>query len=195
MWYRSYRDHVIMAFPSFDTSTSLWAPQASIAWVDGPARKSEFVRFAKRVMTESDAVALALRASHAWIDKRLRMANKPPETESEVQSVAGAPPPPEGDSANLARRAVKSSRRAPRILTYPEFKTLMGKSGLSGSEQSLQKSFTALVQLRKQNHCSWAQIKLKMINPQDSKTAAHARRFKTKPSRLPLTLRDWRRII
>jgi hypothetical protein len=196
MWCRSYRNHVIMAFPSFDTATSLWAPQASIAWVDGPTRKSEFVRFAKRVITEGDAVAVALRASHAWIDKRIRKSDKasPLETDNKVQSVAGASPQLEGDRAKLAR-AVKSSRSAPRMLTYAQFRSVMEKSGLGGSEQSLQKSYTALVQLRKQNHCSWAQIKLKMKHSQDSLTLAHPKAPKTKPSRLPLTLRDWRRVI
>ena len=190
MWCRSYRDHVIMAFPSFDTATSLWAPQASIAWVDGPTRKSEFVRFAKRVMTEGDAVALALRASHAWIDKRLRRGDKPSQAENEAQSVAGTPTLFRGDGAK-----VKSSRSAPSILTYAQFRSLMEKSGLGGSEQSLQKSYTALVQLRKQNHCSWAQIKLKMKHSQHSTAAAQPKAPKTKPSRLPLTLRDWRRVI
>ncbi len=191
MWYRSYRDHVIMAFPSFDTATSLWAPQASIAWVDGQTRKSEFVRFAKRVMTEGDAVAVALRASHAWIDKRLRRSDKasPLETDDKAQPVR-ASPQLEGDRAK-----VKSSRSAPRVLTYAQFRSLMEKSGLGGSEHSLQKSYTALVQLRKQNHCSWAQIKLKMKHSQDSTTPAQPKALKTKPSRLPLTLRDWRRVI
>ena len=30
MWSRCYRQHVIMAFPSFDTATNLWAAQADI---------------------------------------------------------------------------------------------------------------------------------------------------------------------
>jgi len=190
MWYRSYRDHVIMAFPSFDTATSLWAPQASIAWVDGHARKSEFVRFAKRVLTEGDAVALALNASHAWIDKRLRMVDKglPLGIENEAQSVVGASPLLEQDRA-------KPSRSASRILTYGQFKSLMERSGLGGSEQSLQKSYGALAQLRKQNHCSWSQIILKMKHSQGSTTAAHSKALKAKPARLPLTLRDWRRVI
>jgi hypothetical protein len=193
MWYRSYRDHVIMAFPSFDTATSLWAPQASIAWVDGHARKSEFVRFAKRVMTEADAVALALDASHAWIDKRLRMANKGL-PENKMQSVAGASPLLKGDRARVMR-GVKPSRSAPRILTYAQFKSIVEKSGLAGSEPSLQKSYLALARLRRQNHCSWSQIVLKMKHSQDSTTAAHSKTLKTKPARLPLTLRDWRRVI
>ena len=196
MWCSSYRDHVIMAFPSFDTSSSLWAPQASISWVDGPARKSEFVRFARRVMTEGDAVALALRASHAWIDKRLRVTGNPSPfgTDDQAQTVAGASPLFGDDRAKLAR-SVKSPRGVPRILTYAQFKSLMQKSGLGGSEQSLQKSYTALDQLRKQNHCSWAQIKFRMKHAQEGPTAVHAKALKTKAARLPLTIRDWRRLI
>jgi hypothetical protein len=71
----------------------------------------------------------------------------------------------------------------------------MQKSGLAGSEQSLQKSYTALDQLRKQNHCSWAQIKFRMKHAQESPTAVHAKALKTKAARLPLTIRDWRRLI
>ena len=72
MWSRSYRRHVIMAFPSFDTATNSWAPQADISWPIGPERQSEFVRFPLRVMTESEAVACALRRGQSWIDNRLR---------------------------------------------------------------------------------------------------------------------------
>jgi len=184
MWYRSYRDHVIMAFPSFDTATSLWAAQASIAWVDGHARKSEFVRFAKRVMTEADAVALALNASYAWIDKRLTMVDKAL-PQDQARSVAGA----------RLMRAVKPSKSAPRIFTYAQFKSLMEKSGLGASEQSLEKSYMALTQLRKRNHSSWSQIVFKMKHSQDSTTAPYPKVLKMKPARLPLTLRDWRRVI
>ena len=197
MWYRSYRDHVIMAFPSFDTSTRLWAPQASIAWVDGPIRKSEFVRFAKRLMSEGDAVAVALNASRAWIDKRLRNADErsPLEIGNEAHAVPGKSRLLESDEAKLPRTA-KPPRSAPRILTYEQFKSLMEESGLGGSEQSLQKSYTALVQLRKQNHCSWAHIRLKVTNSRDdSVMVARPNAVKTRPPRLPLTLRDWRRVL
>lgn len=71
MWRRLYRNHVIMAFPSYDTATNAWAPQADISWCAGPARESEFVKFPNRFMTEADAVACALRMGQAWIDNRL----------------------------------------------------------------------------------------------------------------------------
>ena len=186
MWYRSYRNHVIMAFPSFDTSTSRWAPQASISWVDGSARKSEFVRFAKRVMTEGDAVALALRASHTWIDERLRMDEASRHgADNEAPSLDERSAPLKSDRGKVARRA----------LTYAQFKTLMQKSGLGGSEESLHKSYTALAQLRKHNHCSWTHIKVRMKYCQENALAVHAKPIKTKPARLPLTMRDWRRVI
>ena len=63
MWSRCYRQHVIMAFPSFDTATNLWAAQADISWPSGPVRESEFVRFPTRVMSEAEAVSLALSRS------------------------------------------------------------------------------------------------------------------------------------
>ena len=186
MWYRSYRDHVIMAFPSFDTATGLWAPQANIAWVDGQSRKSHFVRFTERVMTEDDAVASASAASDAWIDRRLTGAR-------ELQPAVGTSPLRPDSAAPLAR-AVKSPKNTPRILTYGQFKALMDKSGFDVSEQSLQKSYAALVQLRKQNHHSWSQIILKMKHSQDGWPAVNPKALKTKPARLPLTLRDWRRV-
>ena len=31
MWSRVYRNHFIMAFPNFDTTTNAWAPQADIS--------------------------------------------------------------------------------------------------------------------------------------------------------------------
>ena len=52
MWSRCYREHVIMAFPSFDTATNLSAAQADISWPSGPVRESEFVRFPTRVLAK-----------------------------------------------------------------------------------------------------------------------------------------------
>ncbi|HKY07684.1 MAG TPA: hypothetical protein VJQ55_05570 [Candidatus Binatia bacterium] len=195
MWYRSYRDHVIMAFPSFDTATSLWAPQANITWVDGACRKSEFVRFAKRVMTEGDAVALALNASHAWIDRRLRTMDK-----GEIQSVTDEPSPVASPSllrshSTKLSRTLKTPRSSAGILTYAQFKSLIEKTGLGGSERSLQKSYTALAKLRRENHCSWALIRSKMEHRQEKSPAGGKSPGKAKPARLPVTLRDWRRVI
>ena len=197
MWCRSYRDHVIMAFPSFDTATGLWAAQANISWVAGPARESEFVRFAKRVLTEAEAVALALNAARAWVDGRLRTPHSGARRETHyparpVRTVA-ARLTRSGDNVPLPR-AAKSSDNT-RILTFNQFKSLMGKTGLNESPQSLHKSYAALRQLRKQDNRSWAQIKSKIQGSRESAPAAQACAFKAKLARLPLTMRDWRRII
>lgn len=71
IWIWSYRKHVIMAFPSFDTATNSWAPQADISWPLGPVRESEFVRFPIRVMSESEAVAFSLSGGKSWVDQHV----------------------------------------------------------------------------------------------------------------------------
>ena len=73
MWSRLYRNHVIMAFPSYDTVASAWAPQADINWFAGSSHDSQFVRFFKRCTTEREAVTWALRRSEVWVDNRLRL--------------------------------------------------------------------------------------------------------------------------
>ena len=45
MWSRLYRNHVIMAFPTYDTVANAWAPQADINWFAGTSYDSEFVQF------------------------------------------------------------------------------------------------------------------------------------------------------
>jgi hypothetical protein len=182
MWCRSYRDHVIMAFPSFDTATNLWAPQANISWVVGTGRKSAFVRFAKRVFTEADAAACALNAGQSWVDGRL----KKPGADVSFQI--------DEDCAKPRRENVRNSRSAKKVLTFDQFKSWVDQSDPNVSEQQLQKSYAALLQLRKHQHCSWADLIVKMRNsqaqiaPSDSTSSATS-------SHLPLTLRDWRRII
>jgi hypothetical protein len=72
MWSRLYRNHVIMAFPTYDTVANAWAPQADINWFAGSSHDSQFVRFSKRCTTEEEAVTWALRRSEVWVDNRLR---------------------------------------------------------------------------------------------------------------------------
>ena len=76
MWSRLYRNHVIMAFPTYDTVANAWAPQADINWFAGSSHDSKFVRFSKRCMTEQEAVTWALRRSEVWVDNRLRRLNR-----------------------------------------------------------------------------------------------------------------------
>ena len=68
---QTYRDHVIMACPSFDTAKVAWRVQADISWCADTRRDSVFVRFRGRGKTEADAVHRAIQNSLDWIDRRL----------------------------------------------------------------------------------------------------------------------------
>jgi hypothetical protein len=69
---RLYRNHVIMAFPTYDTIANAWAPQADINWFAGTSHDSKFVKFSKRCTTEKEAVTWVLRRGEVWVDNRLR---------------------------------------------------------------------------------------------------------------------------
>ena len=71
MWSRTYRDHFIMAFPSFDTETRKWRAQADISWSAGNCRDSAFVRYPRHADTEVQAVNVALQQSLKWVDGRI----------------------------------------------------------------------------------------------------------------------------
>ncbi len=190
MWTRSYRSHAIIAFPSFDTATGLWAPQANISWVVGSVRESKFVRFPKRVRSENEAVSCALSAARTWIDKRLRDPRNL--TERVGRKVRRRPLMRSkiGGGAVQSSRPVKSPT-APGMLTFNQFKSMLGRSGLSLNQERLQKSYASLLLLRRQNHYSWAKIKSKMRNAREVTSTAQALRSE----RLPVTLRDWRRLM
>src|SRR5262249_18106545 len=76
MWSRLYRNHLIMAFPTYNTVANAWAPQADINWFAGSSHDSKFVRFSKRCTTEEEAVTWVLRRSEVWVDNRLRRLNR-----------------------------------------------------------------------------------------------------------------------
>ena len=69
---RLYRNHVIMAFPTYDTVANAWAPQADINWFAGSSHDSKLVQFSKRCTTEEEAVTWVLRRSEVWVDNRLQ---------------------------------------------------------------------------------------------------------------------------
>jgi hypothetical protein len=75
MWW-TYRNHSIMAFPSFDAVGRNWRVQADISWSSGKVRESAFVRYATRAATEAEAVNCAHQESVKWIDGRLRRGNR-----------------------------------------------------------------------------------------------------------------------
>jgi hypothetical protein len=198
MWNRLYRNHVIMPFPSYDTATNAWASQADISWCAGSSRESEFVKFPNRFMTEAEAVACAFRNGEAWIDNRL--GRLPGENRSERAAqidMIGA----------LQQRLRKVSFAQPRrpqgltqwppekTLTFDQFKSVIAKSGDTLNEQTLQKSYAALVKLRKNRHWSWTQLREKLERSQRDRHTAESAARQQKIGLIPLTERDWRRIV
>lgn len=186
MWSCCYRRHVIMAFPSFDTTTNSWAPQADISWPSGPARDSEFVRFPIRVMTEAEAVACALRNGKSWIDSQLKQRpNRGDETAARAAF-----------SRTVIERAMTSPfaiEGAAAGFSFRRFKSAMIGLGMQTSERSLRKSYDALMKLQKSGSCSLAEIRAKLERSHQSATASPGVHAGAR-LRLPLTQRDWRRL-
>ena len=172
MWNRLYRNHVIMPFPSYDTVTNAWAPQADISWCTGALRQSEFVKFSSRFTTEADAVVCALRSGEEWIDNRLES----------LRSGSGS------------ERAAVIPWHAEEQFTFGHFKSVIVKSGVKISEPTLQKSYAALVKLRKNNHWSWSQTKERVERSQRDHSKAESP-SRQRAARIPLTQRDWGRIV
>jgi hypothetical protein len=198
MWNRLYRDHVIMPFPSYDTATNAWAPQADISWCAGASRQFNFVKFPNRFMTEADAVACALRSSEAWIDDRL----------GRLRRGSGSEHPAVIDMIGALKKSLRkvSPRQPPRTqgsiqwhaektFTFGQFKSAMGRNGVKLSEQRLQRSYTALRKLRQNNHWSWAQTREKVERSQRDRSADESLARQQRAARIPLTERDWRRIV
>jgi hypothetical protein len=192
MWSRLYRDHFIMAFPSFDTTTNSWAPQADISWCAGPVRESEFVRFRTRATTEDEAVNFALHKGVAWINQRLKHLGKTCVVH-EHGNVIEALRERHSRQSSMLRPTTAASQT--KTLTFNQFKSVMNKLGLSDSEQSLRKSYDALIKLRKIRHWTWADIRDKVQHSQEFRTAARRSARRTQAARLPLTPRQWRRIV
>ena len=197
MWSRCYRKHVIMAFPSFDTATNLWAAQADITWPRGPVRESEFVRFPTRVMSEAEAVSLALSYSKAWIDRHLQHMRVEGRKGSErilgrVMQLQGGVS--RTQSKELPRIHLARAKDTTSILTFDQFKAALLRNGAKLSEASLQKSYVALMKLAK-NSCSLSEIKLKIKQSQHRLAASKTSSRSVHSARLPLTEREWRRIV
>jgi hypothetical protein len=190
---RLYRNHVIMTFPSFDTATSAWAPQANISWSVGPAREFEFVRFPNRLATEGEAMAFALRMGEEWIDRRLRRLRRGiGERRARVIDMIGAQSAERSAHKQRQFEAVTEMRRE--SFTFKQFKSAIAKSGLNVNEQLLQKSYAALAKLRSQQHLSWADARKKVEQSQEDLKAGGSPQTRSRAPRLPLTERDWRRI-
>lgn len=176
MWSRSYRKHVIMAFPSFDTVTNQWAAQADISWPCGAMRESAFVRFPTRTMSEAEAVALALNRGKSWIDRRLRGDQR----ERILDRVM-----------ELRDKTPARAKESGKLFTFTRFKAALLRGALKPSEESLQKSYSALMKLAKAG-CSPEEIKLKVKHSRERLTTKGNSR---KVLNLPLTEDAWRRLV
>src|SRR5215510_4559990 len=191
MWSRLYRNHVIMPFPSYDTAANAWASQADISWCVGPSRESTFVRFANRFTTEADAVACALRKGEAWIDNHLGCLSE----HASVIDMIGTLKKSQRklDPTKSPRSQGSIQWHGEKTFTFDQFKSVIGKSGVKLSEHTLQKSYAALVKLRKNNHWSWAQTRQKVEYSQHHRSVAQTS-TKHQPAQIPRTERGWRRI-
>jgi hypothetical protein len=193
MWSRLHRDYFIMAFPSFDTTTNSWTPQADISWCAGPVRESEFVRFRTHAPTEDEAVNFALHKGVAWINQRLKHLRKACVVDERGGDVIEALQERRTRQSSLLPSTTAASQT--KTLTFNQFKSVMSKRGLSGSEQSLRKSYDALIKLGKIRHWTWADIRDKVQQSQGFRTAARRAARRTQAAQLPLTLRQWRRLV
>jgi hypothetical protein len=193
MWSRSYRRHVIMAFPSFDTATNSWAPQADISWPIGSERQSEFVRFPLRVMTESEAVACALRRGQSWIDNRLKARSTEKAATLVVERINALPnsfrrtnlKPPAKPTATIRNDSTEP-------FTFAQFKSAFVRPGTKFAESALRKSYSGLMQLQKSKDWSTADIRATLKRVQQLLPSRSTRRAQR--CRLPMTERDWQKI-
>jgi len=193
MWSRVYRNHFILAFPSFDTRTNGWAPQADVSWGGGAVRDSEFLRSSNRLMSETEAIAFALQMAAAWIDSRLDGRHQAHEKHGQLVDMVEALK--DRLSRHNAGRLLESRRaKAPAelALTFEQFKSALAHQGLK--DETLKKSYAALVKLRQNNRLSWADARRKVEHSRKTLGAAPAPTRQAKAVRLPLTERDWRRL-
>ena len=192
MWSRLYRNHFIMAFPSFDTATNAWAPQADISWSGGPSRESEFIRFPKRVMTEREAVTFALKMGQSWINRRLKYSRLTIGSDrGKIVDMIGSLRGPEKTTLK-GRVPTFAERRMEKPFTFDQFKSAMAATGLRISSQKLEKSYAALVKLRKNHHLSWAETRRKVESLNRELRSARPVHQQSRATRLPLTERAWK---
>lgn len=190
MWSRLYRNHVLMAFPSYDSAKHGWVPQVDINWFLGTSHDSTFVRFPRRFVTEDEAVSCALARGQAWIDKRLeRLQGRASvrrmfditEARDENATYAGAKLP----------HPVPAPRKpnAKQCFTFEEFESLLTQKGLACNLKTLQRSYAALVKAKKIKHWSWAETKRKVMRAQHKTASGRT------PRPLPLSERAWGKIV
>jgi hypothetical protein len=197
---RLYGDHFIMAFPSFDTATNGWVPQADISWNHkSPSRKFAFIRFASRCKTEAEAISAALDMAQAWIDQHLRRLHGHAITPDRRQVIDVAEFLKES-LAKVAPKQARQARSAPQkkhseqSFTFGQFKSAIAEKGLHINDEALHKSYAALVKLRQHRHLSWAEARRKVEQSQQNLRSTQSSMRWPKTAGVPLTERDWRRI-
>jgi hypothetical protein len=197
MWSRLYRNHVIMAFPTYDTVANAWAPQADINWFAGSSHDSKFVQFSKRCTTEEEAVTWVLRRSEVWIDNRLRRLSRAilPERSRGIDMIEAA-------KSHLGKVTPKQPVRArlatepgpKKALTFYQFKRAFVGSGLKLSDEILQKSYAAWIKPRNHDHWSLLETRRKLEHTRQELIAAVSLRRPPRAAHIPLRQRPWRRI-
>jgi hypothetical protein len=197
MWSRLYRNHVIMAFPTYDTVANAWAPQAEINWFAGSSHDSKFVQFSKRCTTEEEAVAWVLRRSEVWVDNRLRRLSRAilPERGRGIDMIEAA-------KSHLGKVTPEQPVRArsatepglEKTLTFYQFKCAFIGSGLKLSDEVLRESYAALIKPRKHDHWSWLERRRKLEHTRQDLTAAVSSRRPPRAAHISLRQRPWRRI-
>ena len=151
MWSRLYRDHVLMAFPTYDIAKHGWVPQVDINWFLGTSHDSTFVRFPRRFLTEDEAVSCALARGQAWIDKRLERLQR----RALVRRMFDITGARDENAAKASPRQPRPAQAAPKrsinkpSLTFEEFAHLLAQTGLAFNIRTLQKSYAALVKVKK----------------------------------------------
>jgi hypothetical protein len=82
----------------------------------------------------------------------------------------------------------------PQSFTFKQFKSTIARSGLDVRDELLHKSYAALVNLRRQQHLSWAEARKKVEQSQEELKVGGLPQHRPCVARLPLTERDWQRI-
>jgi hypothetical protein len=194
MWSRLYRNHFIMAFPSFDTATNRWAPQADITWGAGSSRDSQFVRSPNRFTTEIEAVSFALAMGREWIDSRLSRSGRGIAEYGQVTDMIGALKDSLNKTASKHSPGTQTVIEPEKAFTFDQFKSTLANRGIKVSEQTLKKSYAALVKLRQSKRLSWADARRKVENSHKKLASAQPSIRRPRAARLPLTESDWRRL-
>jgi hypothetical protein len=192
MWSRLYRNHVIMAFPTYDTIANAWAPQADINWFAGSSHDSKFVQFSKRCATEEEAVTWVLRRSEVWVDNRLRRLSRTilPGRGRGIDMIEAAKSHLGKVAPEQPVRAGSATEPGPeKTLTFYQFKCALGGSGVKLSDKNLQKSHAALTKPRNHDHWSRLETRRKSEHTRQDLTAAVLPRA----AHIPLRQRPWRR--